>query len=317
MKKEYTFFNGLSAGAGLIAALVALPALLFGAGLLLVTCTPNTEHDFSQSIAKGDFENARKALTEFEVYDSARYEQALRTVNDKEIYALLAKPSRDSDARILYLYNSYEEYQLPDMRDVVEVAISMGNENLAEKLIKSGVEISKRMAIAAANAEANDVFELILKKKPEYILEDEIAEYYQQEKGAEALREFTNKTISGSLDNELQALYQVHIVARPALGLVKSDYHGDIPSEYTTYKNEVESLNNRCKELISKSVEFGYIAIANKALSLMKPNLEWNDIGDWVKVVEHEYDHSSVYNAFKVTENRNEINEAQKLIHNK
>ena len=37
----------------------------------------------------------------------------------------------------------------------------------------------------------------------------------------------------------------------------------------------------------------------------------------WVKVVEHEYDHSSVYNAFKVTENRNEINEAQKLIHNK
>ena len=316
MKKEYTFLNGLSAGAGLIAALVALPALLFGVGLLMVKCNPSTEYDFSQAVAQGDFENARKALTEFEVYDSARYEQALRTVNDKEIYALLAKPSRDGDARILYLYNSYEEDQLPDMQDVVDVAISMGNENLSIKLLKAGVGISYNIAVAAANADMADLVNLILKKKPEYILEEEVAEYYQEEKGTAALQEFTTKVIKSGLDRELQNLYRLTIPTRPALGLVKSEYSGKIPKEYTDYKNEVEYLNNRCKELISKSVEFGQTVTANKAFSLMKPNLEWNNIGDWVKVVEHT-DHGSVYNTFKVAENRNEINEARKLLTNK
>ncbi|MBD5220561.1 MAG: hypothetical protein HDS72_10110 [Bacteroidales bacterium] len=286
--------------------------------LALLTCSCNKEksliNEYIEACADGNFEKARAAVQKLETISPYEARKGNEYITDKEIYALLSKPSRDNDARILYIYNSSESWELPDMRDVVEVAISMGNESLAEKLIKSGVEISKRMAIAAANAEANDVFELILKKKPEYILEDEIAEYYQQENGAEALQEFTNKIISGSLNDELQALYQVHIAARPALGLVKSDHYGDIPSEYISYKNEVESLNNRCKELISKSVEFGHVAIANKAFSLMKPNLEWNNLGDWANVVEHDYENSSVYNAFKVTENRNEIDEARKLM---
>ena len=49
----------------------------------------------------------------------------------------------------------------------------------------------------------------------------------------------------------------------------------------------------------------------------MKPNLVSNIIGDWVHVVEHEYDHSSIYNAIKVSQsNYDDINSAKEMLLN-
>ncbi len=76
----------------------------------------------------------------YEINGLQRIDNGLLFVNEQEIYYLLASNSRDDANRVMYLYNTYEKEQLPDMSDVLEVAISQGNEYLAEKLITAGVK---------------------------------------------------------------------------------------------------------------------------------------------------------------------------------
>lgn len=90
----------------------------------------------------------------------------VKYVNDKEIYDLLAHTSSDNNKRILFLYNSYEATQLPDMCDVIEVAISQDNEDLATKLIKAGVIPNDAVVNAAENQDMDDLVDLIKQKYP-------------------------------------------------------------------------------------------------------------------------------------------------------
>ena len=61
------------------------------------------------------------------------------------------------------------------------------------------------------------------------------------------------------------------------------------------------------------------IAVANKnlylakaAVSKMKKHLVFREVGDWVRVVEKETTHSSVYNAFVASTSSEDINLAQR-----
>lgn len=100
-------------------------------------------------------------------------------VNEKEIYSLLAKPTNEGDQRILFLYNQYESYELPDMGDVVEVAMSMGDENLPIRLIKAGWQPTERTVLTAVNNDFPEYVELAISKCP-YLLKNkkEIQDYY-------------------------------------------------------------------------------------------------------------------------------------------
>ena len=268
-------------------------------------------------------------------------------VNDKEIYALLAKPSRESDSRIVYLYNTYEYDELPDMTDVLEVAISTDRDNLAEKLLKSGVSPNSTAIAAAVMAEKEDLVNIMLQQEPDYILEDGVAEYYREAKGQDALAtilrkllvslpsysEYEREQIAGlakkfaisDLDNlianaatadietQIKALYDIKVPTRPALGRVMSDRYGEIPEKYTSYKEAVENYNNQCLQIINKALDSNQPQMANRALSLMKPNLEWNNLGDWEDVVTHS-GNSSVFNCFNVKQNNDEVEEAKRLV---
>lgn len=74
-----------------------------------------------------------------------------------------------------------------------------------------------------------------------------------------------------------------------------------------------ENYNNECLEIINNSLDNNLPQSAKRVLSLMKPNLEWNNLGDWEDVVTHS-GNSSVYNAFNVKQNRTEIEDAKRLI---
>lgn len=348
-------------------------------GLVISSCgdaEKKAKQEYIEACADGDFDKARGIIEKLQS-KGIDIDEHIKYVNDKEIYNLLAHPSSESNGRILYLYNSYTKYQLPDMNDVMEVAISQDNENLAIKLINSGLVIETNVAEIAASNDMSNLIEVIIKKQPNIVLNKVVADYYMNTFGKEELnqklhsiwnstssndsfeetinegemirintmplhtrivevaemckidgfkelaakeevekKEKKAKAVKENLDNQLQELNSMSLPPRPALGIVKSDHYGYFPEkDYTPYNSAVSRLNSACKSLISKAMEAGYPNIAKKALAAMKPTLEWNELGDWAKVVEHEKDVSSVYNAFKVTESREEINQAKTLIH--
>lgn len=167
--------------------------------LLAASCQSNTEKlkkQYIEACADGDFEKARAAVTKLEAENSVDSEKGLKYVNDKEIYALLAKPSRDNDSRIMYLYNAYESYQLPDMMDVLEVAISQGNSHLASKLIKGGVIPTQTTMDAAVSEEDEELVELILSKSPLYILNGTTSKFVNKSLGEEKHRNYLTAVLS-------------------------------------------------------------------------------------------------------------------------
>lgn len=319
-------------------------------GACIVSCADKTEElkkEYIEACAEGDFDKARAAVLKLEAVNKTKADEGLTYVNDKEIYALLAKPSRESDARIVYLYNTYEYDELPDITDVLEVAISTDRDNLVEKLLKSGVSPSSTTIAAAVMAENEELVDMILQKKPDYILEDGVAEFYKQAKGLEALasmlkqlwaavpsnNEYKRNQIAevakkfaisdfdkliadaakADIETQIKALYDIKVPTRPAIGRVQSDYHGNIQEEYTSYREAVENYNGQCLQIINKALDSNQLQMAKRALSLMKPNLEWINLGDWEDVVTHS-GNSSVFNCFNVKLNSNEIEEAKKLI---
>lgn len=309
--------------------------------------------EYIDACAEKDYDKARGIVEKMiPLYEGDDPEVAkhLKYINEKEIYNLLSKPSKDNDLRILYLYNVHEPTELPDMEDVVEVAVSMGNENLAEKLIKAGVEPTMKIAKAAVNEDMGQLTELIIAKHPEFILDQEVRKFLKDDKGsasyakilselfassdkemreniikigrAEKLPEVTEWTklqqeeIRQGLNERYKKIISTKLPMRPALGTVKSDSYGDLPVEYNAYNSAVGDYNNQLKDFITDAMSLGETGLARKALAQMKETLEQTVIGDWTKVVEHEYDHSSVYNAIKVTLNDSQIEDARKIIQN-
>ena len=118
---------------------------------------------------------------------------------------------------------------------------------------------------------------------------------------------------TADIEAQIKALYDIKVPTRPALGRVMSDRYGEIPEEYTSYKEAVENYNNQCLQTINKALDSNQPQMAKRALSLMKPNLEWNNLGDWEDVVTHS-GNSSVFNCFNVKQNNDEVEEAKRLV---
>lgn len=155
---------------------------------LLIKLNSRLREEYSRACAEGNFDEARAAVEKVTAKTTnVRPNEHYRYINDKEIYNLLAHPSRDNDNRIMYLFNTYDRYALPDMADVMEVAVSQENANLPAKLIKAGVEPSDDAVRNAVNNDMEELVTLILDKYPSRIEIDEVAKYIVEQQGKEAL----------------------------------------------------------------------------------------------------------------------------------
>lgn len=141
----------------------------FCLALVFASCGDSEEslrQQYIEACANKDFDGARSAVEKIAaIAPDSRMDEHLKYVNDKEIYFLLANNSKDNANRVMYLFNTYEASQLPNMTDVLEVAVSQGNSYLGSKLIKGGVVPSKTTMDGAVSEDNEELVELILSKR--------------------------------------------------------------------------------------------------------------------------------------------------------
>lgn len=175
-----------------------IPLLLLAIGL--ASCGDSEDslrQKYIEACADKDFDSARAAVEKIvAVNPECDIDEHWQYVNDKEIYNLLANLDKDKANRILYLYNSYEPSQLPDMTDVLEVAMSQGNSYLVSKLIKGGVIPSETVMDEAVSAEDEELVELILSKCPERILTGSAAKFVNKNMGEEKHKNYLTAVLS-------------------------------------------------------------------------------------------------------------------------
>ena len=271
---------------------------------------------YMEAVDNRDFDKARALAEKADMADTQGGN--VKYVNEKEIYYLLADNSRNNADRIFYMFNSYAPDQMPDMEDVLKVAASQGNEYLAIKLVKGGVKINDAAINAAVISELNDLL-LVIAQQDIYALKNENFMSYARE--YLPLREYSERYEAEVREREikefnenLKNLLSTAISSRPAMGLVKSNYYGEIPSDYTHYNREAEKYNKQALNLLIQAIALNQRDAAQKIIASMKPTLEWKVLGDWTDVVEHNPEVSSVYNAFQVSESREEIENARELL---
>jgi hypothetical protein len=198
----------------------------------------------------------------------------------------------------------------------METAISGGDSYLADKLIRAGHEPNERVINAAINQEMLELVELCIKKNPKFVLNTEVEEFVKENIGNEVLEAAEGKIkkeAAQEFNSKVKELAAISIPARPALGIQQSDHHGEIGDEYIMYNRAVEELNSKCKDLLSQALEMKDQATAKKILALMRPTLSWQNLGDWEKV-NGRSEYSSVYNAYKITVESTDIEQARAMI---
>lgn len=299
--------------------------LIFLATLLVAACGSGRKNEkeieslreqYSEAVAERDFDKARMIAEKAESKDDTG--QHLKYVNENEIFYLLSSNSRDNANRILYMVKAFSPSVMPDTKQILEVAILGENEYLASKLIQSGVKVTDNTINTALNTKMTELLALIVKNDVSSLENSNLLEYAdsdEQLKGyASNFRKEKAEKVKKDFEESLKRFFAEGNFIRPSLGVVKSDHYGDIPSEYERYNELAEDYNSKAFILISQALEMSDRAAAQKIVQSMKTTLEWKVLGDWVKVVEHEYDHSSVYDAYQVTESRNDINRARGLL---
>lgn len=271
---------------------------------------------YSEAIDNRDFDKARSLAEKADRIDPAG--DNVKYVNEKEIFYLLADNSRNNADRIFYMFNSFKPSQLPDMADVLKVASAQGNEYLAIKLVKGGVKPNDAAINAAVINELDELLLVMVQKDMTTLKNDNLLLYAR---GHQPLREYAERYEADLQERELRDFNEnlkyflsSTVSTRPAIGLVKSNHYGDIPSEYTDYNREAEDYNDRAMKLLVQAIALNQRNAAQKIISSMKPTLEWKVLGDWTVVVEHTPQYSSVYNAIQVSESREEIAKARELL---
>lgn len=97
-------------------------------------------------------------------------------------------------------------------------------------------------------------------------------------------------------------------------GYIKSSHYGEMDeyTEHGKYNDAVKAFNAECMSILNIAVANKNLYLAKAAVSKMKKHLVFREVGDWVRVVEKETTHSSVYNAFVASTSSEDINLAQR-----
>lgn len=324
-------------------------ALFVISTILLQSCSSSIEgyKNYQDACAAGRFDVAHRFLAQMPKDKSKEreaYSEAEEYILRQELSYLIGLGEEQYDNRALFLLKQNESNDsyliISDLYLMaMDLAVTYDNDKLMEKLIKSipykdaaleriisyyqkagdeklrsfllenlsEREVTRYAVKYCVEKKDMELFNKLLIQDPSLI---ESSKFIEMLASADPKRfkDIINKKISDA---------EGKVPSRPALGLVKSNMYGDLEDEYSEYISAVKEYNNICREALTTAIQVGDKALANSIVSKMKPNLVSNVIGDWVHVVEHKYDHGSIYNAIKVSQsNYDDINSAKEMLLN-
>ena len=198
-----------------------------------------------------------------------KYEEAKEEVFKQEALYLMGIGDEQAKKRILYLLKEGGNDEHISM--LIDLAMENGDADFVKSLMR---QYTKEIG--------DEDFEKLIK----FFVEKQDEEYFFK-----LLTDIENK-----------------IPNRPALGLVKSNYYGSLDDSYENFIKNVKKYNNACRAILNGAIASKNQSLAQRVIKKPKSTLACKVLGDWCRVVEKEYSHSSVYKAFKVTLDNSDAN---------
>lgn len=239
-----------------------------------------------------------------------------KTVVSKEAAYVLEEQGEAGLVRIAMIVN---EHKAPEIYlDLLKMAISMDNEQLATKIYKMSDACDEQSLDYAVTADMEGLVSTFLSKNPSCIDKQNVIEYLK-EKGTynklySEIEKKRHEEKTAELNKKIDTLASEVFPTRPALGMVKSNSYGEMPPEYTSYRTRVDNFNADCRRLLAETIKEKNLPCAKKVAAMAKTSIAWNNLGDWVQVVEKHRDHSSLYEAYKVIDDNSEKKAIQQLL---
>ena len=251
--------------------------------------------NYQECCAANDYQAAHQFLARLQNSgdDSEKYKEAKEYVFKNEALYLMSQDDETAKKRIIYLLK--EE---GGNNDHVSMLIDLAIENDDEVFVRT-----------LANQYTEGVSDESLKKLIEYLADkpnEDNKKYIENliSKYLSLSNTTMLKYLAGTKGKEnsekilgLLAEIEKDIPTRPALGLVKYEY--DDPC--ADYNEAIKNYNDVCQTILDIAIASKNQYLAQRVISKAKPGLTSKNLGDWVRVVEKEYDHSSLYDAFRIS----------------
>lgn len=298
--------------------------------------------DYKEACDNGRFDVAHQFIDRMESYN--QYEP-LSYVFSKELEIITEEFNRESINDLRNLFYKYEQLGTWSTdrvcEDLIKKAIEKRNIALCEELMSlhTDGDFSGDVKLAILNmykerdldkfrnfaiSHINDfdvnkyMKEYIMNNNDEVLLRSFISNFSGNILNDEDLVSVFAKYYPVELKNKVRSellKFKKSVPAMPATGIVQSDSYGEITEEYTSYISEVQEYNARCVEMLICAFNLNDASLANFIISNMSKNLTYQSLGDWCVVVEKRTDgRSSVYNAYNVTLNSDEIEAAKQQV---
>lgn len=271
--------------------------------LVLNSCGPN---DYKKACEEGDYNLARELAERTKnSYGNAPskwdIQERIKEINERELTELVTENNRQNNSRILFIYNNYKSNAtdfLPDMTKILNIAISLNNQDLAIKLLQSGVMPDIETAKNAAISESDEVMELLLEDNSNLILEPVVFNAIKKNYSEKEFKKFILSLISINpsllLEDEkiksqienlperdeliLQALnsqYNIIVNSKPSIMTAGSyGYVHDFGKRVNTNNTAINNYNNKLAKLVDYALMVNNKNIAIKAVNAMLPNIE-------------------------------------------
>ncbi len=321
-KKNYTSSQIKAGLIGLIVLfVVTIPSLLLFQQCSVKT-SENAFENYREACRAADFETAHKYLDKLKekAYDwesEQKAQEAEEYIYRQEALYLMSQNDDAAKKRLIYLIKEEKRGN-----ELIKIIIDLAMEEKDESFVKmlanqlevrdedegyvgkvkkeiygdnnDDVVILNKVASFLLSSDAKDNIDFVLTlfekhKKEDVFLKNSISKL-RIERGN---TELTNKVFG------LLGVIENRIPNRPPInGYIKSNHDGYVDKPYKDFMEQTKIYNDACKSIIEVAILSQNRELAEKALSKVKSNISYNEIGPWEQVV-NKTSYSSLYNAFK------------------
>lgn len=320
-------------------------------GVIVITFTGCTEskindyrEQYIEACSEGNYTEAHKIIDKmkslFNTSDSVgllKFKEHQKYVYDAEISSLASDGSKEAANRVVFLMKQ-DGYCGMSAEKVLDLAINMNNDYLCERMIDSRAKVTIDNAKDAVQNGMSDALDKMLIANPAVIANKTVFDYIKSanskerfvelmklgastgdEKVIETVKangfeDLAKDLLKGQLEQEIQTIQKIDIPSRPSKYIKGGYYYPDEREACEKYRDAVHDYNERCRVVMVRAAESGFKQIANQSLSMMKPNIEWNRVGSWEKLIEHRKDPDDYPYAYLVSDNRDDINNARNTL---